>query len=892
MRWKHRFGGLPPSRGELEKDIDDEVRLHLDMRAKDFEKEGRDSGSARKEARRRFGDVERYREEMLHLKNGYVRKQERSQFWDEVRQDIRFGFRQLSRKPALPLMIIALLAIGVGATTAIFSVVKAVLLEPLPYESPEELVIFWETTGASSGGPASYPNFKDWREQNESFEDIGAVTYWHFNLTGAEGPQRVFGTLVSAGVLELLGVEPELGRTLLPDEDRPDGPRVVLISHGLWKRRYGGESDVLGEKILIDGEPFSIIGIMPAGFEVPSPWLVGKQTDLWMSLNVPQIDQPLLPNRATHWIVPIGRLKDGVSLDAAQEEMRVIANRLAEQYPDSNKDGGIQVLPLQKDLVGKAGGQLLILLGAAGLVLLISCVNVAGLLMAKAITRQAECAVRAALGASRARLIRQSLVENVPLSLLGGGLGFLLALWGIGILRSIIPPDIPRINTVTFDVWVFAFTLAVSVVAGILFSLAPAWTAAKTDLADWLKQGRGNTPAGRRRARNLLVAAQFAMTLVLANAAALMGQSYYELRDRDYGFDTEEVLTLGISVQGSEYEAPSNVIAFYDELVERVATLPGVRHAAAASKLPLEGGTSSTIRTADGHDFSETEAPWAEVSVVTSDYFQAMGIPLSAGSTFVDHDRQEGQMPAVVNRALVGKLWPDDNPIGKRFRFEPSYEWTVVGVVGDVRQGSPETSPFPEVYLPHFAIPPERQVGTMTIRYLVVRTDLEPSSVAASVRHELANVDSDQPISDIRTTAEILSGTLARRRFNTLLVGIFATIALILVSAGIYGVMSFFVAERTQEIGIRMALGASGPSVHKLVLGQGLKLATIGVVVGLLGVFATTKLTESMVYGVSPTDPVTLVAGTVFLVGVGVLGSIVPARRATRVDPIPALRKE
>jgi putative ABC transport system permease protein len=466
---------------------------------------------------------------------------------------------------------------------------------------------------------------------------------------------------------------------------------------------------------------------------------------------------------------------------------------------------------------------------------------------------------------------------------------------GIRSLQSIIPTDIPRVEAVGFDGGVFAFTLGISFFTGILFSLAPAWSSSHVDLADQLKQGRGAVLMGasRNRARSLLVVTQFALTLVLANAAALMLQSYFELLNRDYGFYKEGVLTLGISIQGPEYRDSTDVRRFFDTVIERVEALPGVRKAAATSKLPLQGGANSDIDEADGHDFSQGQTPFAEISVTTPDYFQTMGIPLLRGRGFDDHDDMTSDlMPTIINKTMVEKLWPNEDPIGKHFVTFAPHSMTVVGVVGDTRQWGPEREAHPEVYMPLSAAPPELQFTFRTVRFLIIRTEENPLSLVGAIRQEVARVDPNQPISDIRTTAEVLSTTLARRRFHTLLIGIFAVIALILVAAGIYGVMTFFVAQRTHEIGIRVALGARRMGVQRLVLGQGLRLAAVGAAAGLAGVFATTKLTESMVYGVSPTDTATLVGGTLFLVAVGLAGSLVPAIRATRVDPILALRDE
>jgi putative ABC transport system permease protein len=885
---------LAPSPDEIEREIDDEVCLHLQMRKEDLERKGLDPKTAQIAARRRFGDVERYRKEMSQIKNGHVKRQERRRYRDEIRQDIRFGLRQLSKKPALPLMIVALLAIGVGANTAIFSVVNAVLLEPLPYASPDRLVMVWDETSKGYALPASHLNFLDWRAESRSLEDFGAFTHVYFNLTGRGEPQRLAGSLVSAGIFELLGVQPQLGRTLLPEEDQPGAPRVVLVSHGLWQRRFGADPGLVGQSITIDGEPFTVIGVVPPDFELPSRWNRGNKSDLWMSHYIPSVRTPWMSRREAHWLFVVGRMKDGVSIDEADQEMDVIAKRLEQQYPDANKSlGAARVTPLHEELVRRTGGQLLMLLGAAGLVLLIVCGNVSGLLMAKATTRQTEIAVRSALGAGRWRLIRQHIAENIPLSILGGCLGFVLAVWGIRVLRTILPTNIPRIETVTFDGAVFVFMLALSFFIGILFSLAPAWAAAKTDLTESLKQGRGYSRGhARNLTRNVLVVTQFALTLVLANAAILMLQSYFELRNQEYGFSTENVLNLGLSVKGPDYENDEDLFAFYDHVIERVEALPGISHVAVTNKLPLEGGYNSRFAEADDHDFSQTLPPVIEISIVTQNYFRAMGIPLLEGRNFTERRGANGPADAVINKALADKLWPNESPIGKRFRFDSPFWWTIAGVVGDVRQQGPEWEPMCEIFLPLFSLPDDGEANAKMVKFLVARTERDPMNIVTAIRQEVAHVDPNQPISSVRTMAGVLSSALSRRRFSTLLVGIFATIGLLLVTAGIYGVMSFFVAERTHEIGIRVALGASWSSVQRLVLGQGLKLAAIGVGAGLVGIFATTMLTESMVYGVSPTDAATLVGGTLFLVAVGLLGSLVPAIRATRVDPILALREE
>jgi putative ABC transport system permease protein len=895
MIWKDRFGGLPPSRKEIERDINEELDLHLEMRAKDFEREGLDPDSAKKKAQRRFGDAERYAKETLQIKNDLVNRQERHCYWDEIRQDVFFGLRQLAKKPALPLVIVVLVAVGLGANTAIFSVVKAVMLEPLPFESPDQLVMIWDTKQRHQV-PVSYLNFQDWRATNESFDDIGVFDYTSFNLAGQGEPERLAGSMVSSGLFEILRVQPVLGRTLLPEEDRPGARPVVLISYRLWQRRFGADPDIVGKSIRLDGGPFTVIGVMPAGFQIPSPWTRGEDKDLWVSHHIPEVNKPLLANRGSHLLLCLARLKAGVSIEEAQEEMDFIARRLEQHYPDTNKETGARVTPLVEELLGKTSRQLMMLLGAAGLVLLVVCGNVAGLLMAKATTRQSEIAVRSALGASRARLIRQLLVENLPLALLGGTFGLLLAHWGLFALRAILPTNIPRIETVTIDGWVFAFTLGLSILTGVLFSIAPAWVTARAELTSSLKEGRGFRPgsAGPARARSILVVTQFALTLLLAHAAALMLQSYFELRGRDYGFNVDDVLIVGLTIKGSEYDSQSKFVGFYNDVIERIESLPGIRHVALTNKLPLEGGSNARIKDADGHDFSGTNRPSVETSIVTMDYFKAMGIPMLEGRTFDVQDRSINSWSIVINETLADTLWPGESSIGKHFTF-PFYtpvDCRVVGVVGDVRQHSPEKDPVSEVYLNFTPLPSDVERYLKYVKYLVVETDGDPLTYVGAIRHEVAKVDPHQPISGIRTTAGIVGSALARRRFNTFLIGLFAVTALMLLAAGIYGITAFFVVQRTHEIGIRVAMGASRSGVQKLVLGQGLKLAVIGVVVGLVGVFTTTKLTESMVYGLSPTDPATLMGGVVFLVSLGFFGSLLPALRASRVDPILALRDE
>jgi putative ABC transport system permease protein len=798
---------------------------------------------------------------------------------------MRFGFRQLVRKPALPLMIIFLLALGIGVHAAIFSVVKTVLLEPLPFDDPETIAMVW---GSDENGwrlPVSGPNFLDWRSENSSFEWLVAHSPLALNLQDEGDPERIHGTVTTAGMFELLRVPPAMGRTFLREEEQPGRDNVAIISDGLWRRRYQAAPDTVGKSILLDGTRRTIVGIMPPGFKHPCPWSIGEQTAVWIPMPMTELQA----QRDGNWLIVLGRLRDGVTLEVAQSEMDAITAGLAETYPDTNEDSGATVITAHEDLTMSVGGQLLFLFGAAGLVLLIVCGNVAGLLMAKATTRQTEVAIRSSLGASRARLIRQMVTESLPLFLIGGMASLLLAGWTIGSLRSGIPTNIYRVQEIGIDNAVLAFTFVIAIVTGLVFSFISALATTQADVGESLKQGRGSIRSGRTRLRNGLVAAQFALTLVLANGAALMLKSYLQLTSQEHGFDTEGVLTMQINLQGPDYEEPSQVHAFYEEVLARIETLPGVHHAAAISRLVLGGGTNGTILV----DGREDGIPLVEVRVTTPDYHEAMGIPLLRGRKLTERDGATGQPNVIINQAMAERIWPGEDPIGKRFGFENRLDVvTVVGVVGNTRQRGLERAVRAEVYFPYLLDPPSGMFSFNAVRYLVIGTDVEPTSLVGSVRSAVYSVDAGQPVSDIRTSQEIIHQSMARRRFHTLLIGIFAALALILVAAGIYGVMSNFVSQRTHEIGIRMAMGAERTGVLAFVLRQSLELAAIGIAVGVVGVLVTSRLTGSMVAGVSPTDPTTAIGGIVFLFTMGLAATLIPARRATRIDPISALREE
>ncbi len=859
-------------------ELDRELRFCLEMETEENVRQGMQPEEAHRAAQMKIGGLEQVKES--------CRDQRGFPLLESFFQDIRCGTRQLRRQPALSTVLVILVALGVGASTALFSVVNSVLLKPLPFESPEQLMMLWEADAHVSRVPAAGLNFLDWQEQSQTFERMVAFSPRHFNLTGSGAPERVLGALVSPCLFELLRVSPQLGRTFEKDEELSGDSRMVIISNSLWQRRFGADPKVLGQSILLDGDVFTLIGIMPSGFWHPCPWTIGRKIEVWRSYSRTELTGP---GRDSQWLLVMGRLKDGVTPDTAEQELYAISQRLGEQYPNTNANKWVNVVPLLDDLVGELGSHIWTLQVAAGIILLIVCINAAGLLTARATTRQTEMAIRASLGAGRPRLIRQMLVENLPLSLLGGGLGVLLASWGLGILRTMIPANVPRADEVQIDGAVLGFALGVSLLTGFLFSLVPALVTFVSSLNESLKHGRSASRTGPRlvRARQILVILQFALALVLANGAVLMLQSYRQLVQLDHGFSINNVLTLRLAPQGPGYENEEQIRNFYAQLLDRVEGLSGVRHAAAVSRLPLEGGTGAWA-TIEG----QGEERSVELKTATSSYFRAMGIRMLAGRDFLAQDSSTAQPGVIINQQMAELCWPSEDPLGKRFRFRDTSWLTVVGIVANTRQFGLEIQPRSEAYFPYIS-PPLFGLSSFTqVKYLVVRTEVPPLSLVAPIRREVARLDRDQPISEVRTTEEILADSLARRSLNTLLVGLFAVLALILVATGIYGAMSYFVAQRTHDIGVRMALGADRTRVLMDVLSGGLKQALLGIAIGLAAAVASREFLASMLYGVSPIDPVAFAAVSVLLMIITLVACYVPGRWAARINPAEALRYE
>jgi len=804
-------------------------------------------------------------------------------------RDLRFTLRQLIRRPGFTFVIVFTLAVGIGPNVAIFSVLKALVLQPLPYPEPDRLVQVWETDiDGRWRQPFSWPDYLDIREQSTSFEEFGVHTPRAYNLDGDE-PERVMGVMGTASVLRAYGIPPVRGRLFTEAEEEEGNNHVVILSDKLWKRRYEADPAVVGETVTINGEGYHVVGIMPEDFEFLSPWTFGTQVELWT---------PIVPsqgsiNRGSHWILGIGRLKPGVKWRAAEAEIRTIAERLQAEYPNSNARTQVWLNPFLIQVIGDMSGQLLVLLGAVGLVLLIACANVASMLLAKGAGRQNEVAIRASLGAGRRRIVGQLLTESVLLSLLGGAAGVLLGMWSIGLLRGLIPPEVPRIAGIRMDEGVLIFTFGLALVTGLVFGLVPALTASRTNIIGALREGSGSLAGGKKRNRMLrrLAVAQLAVAFMLTNGAALLFRSYQNVLQTDQVFDTEQVLTANISLSGNEYAEDEVRVAFWERLIEQVEALPEVERAAVTTKLPLEGGTNGWVLVGDQTYDPDVRGRLVEYSYVTPGFFEAMGIPLLAGRIQQRGDEVSTERIALVNRAFVElyeQFWPEGDPLGQRVRSNsdpPVWTALVVGVVESVRQWGPAYRPLPEMYFPY-------SVNPWGNSKLIVRSGVDPISLVPAIRGEVLKIDYDQPLSGVRTMGQVITGAMRSRQFLLMLVSLFAVIALILAIAGIFGIMSYNVAQRTREIGVRVAFGAIRNNLISMILWEALRLALIGVAAGVFLIFTFATFIRSQLYGVGPLNLVSLSIVAIFMAAIALMASGVPALRTTRVDPILALRTE
>jgi putative ABC transport system permease protein len=810
-------------------------------------------------------------------------------FW----QDIRYGIRMLLKAPSLSIVATIALALGIGANTAIFSVVNAVLLRPLPFANSDQLMMVWETdpTRGQVRGSASYPNFADWREQNHVFEHLATYYNNDFILTGRGESTRLQGAVVNADLFPLLGVAPAIGRGFLPTEDKPgSGGRVVLLSQALFQKRFNSDPNVVNQSIVLNGKNHTIVGVMPDAFQFP---IQNEPVELWTTVAMDMEGKdPITNERGAHYMNVIGRLKPGVSKEQAQAEMTAIGARLEQQYPDKNLHKTVTIEPTLEALVGSIRPALLILLGAVACVLLIACANVANLLLARAMMRHKEMAIRSALGASRMRVVRQLLTESLLLSLTGGLLGLLLAVWWSDLLIALGKQNIPRALQVGLDWRVLGFTLLVSVLTGVIFGLVPALHSSKTELTESLKEGGRSSSDGarRNRIRGTLVVSELAIAVVLLVGSGLLIQSLWRLRQVSPGFDSQNLLTFVVGIPEVKYPTEKQA-QFYQDLLARIETLPAVTSASSVVPLPLSGDLYRISFETEGRPVPKGEQPSADFFAVEEDYFKTLGVSMLKGRDFNVHDGAKDLPVVIVNQTFAQKYFPNEDPIGKRIR--PGISTTVtepvmreiVGVVSDVRNRNLSSELRPGYFMPMSQIPFNQMA-------VIVRTKNDPHSLITAVQNEVHSMDPEVPVFNVKTMDEHIAATVAAPRFNTTLLVIFAAVALVLTIVGLYGVMSYSVAQRTNEIGIRMALGARVTDVLGLVFKQGLTLVLIGEAIGLVGAFALTRLIRGMLFGVAPNDFMTFAAVALMLAVVALLATLIPARRAAKVDPLVALRYE
>lgn len=788
---------------------------------------------------------------------------------------------------------------GIGANVAIFSVLKGVALRPLPYHEPGRLVAVWETPPDERWyQPFSSLDYLDVREQSQTLEEIGVLDGRSYNLAGEGESERVRGGACTASLLRVLGVPPAAGRLFTEDEEVEGNHRVVILSHGLWRVRFGGAADVVGQPITVNGEPHVIVGIMPETFEFPTPWGGRDDTRLWTPLMLPREESA----RGSHSYAAVARLADGITAEKAEAELQGIAARLSEDYPATNARVRMWMEPMMQRTLGSIRSALAFLSAVVGLVLLIACANIASMLLARGAQRLPEFAVRASLGAPRSWLVRQLLTESLMLSLLGGAAGVLLAHWGVEALKAILPANVPRVAGIQLDVQVLVFAVLVSMATGLLFGLAPAVVASRSELVTALssRPGRGGSRT-RNRLLGALVAAQLAIGFVLVNAAGLLLVSYDNVMSQQMNFDTARTLVVGIGLGGPAYEEPHQRRAFWEGVLERVRSLPGVAAAGVTNKLPLRGGSNGSVLVNDEVFDPQVERELVEHSFVDDGYHEAMGISLIAGRTLGQRDLDRSavaagldvspvELPLVINRTMAERLWSVEDALGKLVRndfSEESYRARVVGIVEDVRQWGAETAPLSEMYFPYTA-----EVWGPLRGTLVVRADGDPRSLVAGVRAVVREVDDQIPVAEVFTMEDMVGRATGRRRFSMLLVGLFAATALILIVAGTYGVMSYAVSQRTHEIGVRVALGADRAGVFRLFLTRAAGHVVPGLGLGVVGALAASTVTRSMVYGISALSPLSLLAAAGVMIPVALAAIIVPVLRATRVDPVEALRAE
>ena len=862
--------------------LDAEVHGYVDMLADEKIRAGMNPEDARRAARIELGGVEQTKEQVREVRAGA---------WLEILvQDLRYGVRTLGRSAGSTVIAVLTLALGIGANTAIFSVIDTALLRPLPYPNPDRIAMLYARSPNGETGELSPADFLDYKNELQSFEYLAGIRESSFNLAGEDRPERVAGTVVTPEFFAVMGRRAQIGRTLIPEQDKPSASRTMVLSYSLWQHRFGGDPAILGRSVYVDNIPRIVVGVMPHNFQFPG------ESELWLSALHAVPDQPLNPaadlsaDRDSHYFDAIGRLRPGVNLRQAETEAATIARRLKQQFPHKEA-GGAAVIFLHEDLVGQTRPAMLILLGAVSLLLLIACANVASIQLARGASRQRELSIRKALGASRTRLVRQLLTECVLLAVAGGGIGILLADFGLVPLRALIPRDVLGGAQLALDARVLAFTILASLGSAILFGLLPALHLANPDLIGILKEaGHGAGSSSRaQQIRRVLVVSEIALAAMLLIGAGLLIRSFHHLLSAPEGFRPQGVLSLQLTLPQARYPNPNDRALFVQQVIERVAALPGVASAAAISRLPLNPGSSSRTLEVEGRTPPPAGEDSPDYLVATPDYFQSIGTPLVAGRAFTERDVSGAPGTVIVSQAAARRYWPAENPVGKHVKVGACGDdktWCeVVGVVGDVRQHHLDQEPNPTVYVSYAQDP-------WPFMAFIVRTKVDPASAASAVEAAIHAVDKDQPVYNVRAMTAVIQKSVSPQRLRMSLLGLFAIVALTLACVGIYGVMAYSVAQRTHEIGIRMALGAHPRRILQVILRQGFALALTGCAMGLAGAFAVTRLLSSMLYGVSPRDAATFVGIPLLLLVVALLASYLPARRAMQVDPMVALRYE
>jgi putative ABC transport system permease protein len=874
-------------RGRADQELDEELRDHIERKAEEYVAKGLAPKEARRQALLELRGIERTKEE--------CRQARRAAWLQDLAPDLRYALRMLRRNPGFAAAAILTLALGIGAMVAIFSIVDTLVLKPLPFPAADRLVRV-ESVFASMGrgsGIVSYPNFIDWRARNHVFDGMAVFDTRAFTLTGPREPVHLQGAVVSAQLFSLLGVTPELGRSFLPSEDRPsatNGTDPVILSHSLWVRDFNSERSALGRIVQLNGQPFTIVGVMPASFQFP---IEAQPLDLWTTIAVDARGgaNAMTAQRGAAYLNAVGLLKPGVTLRKAEAEMDAVADTMNREHPE-NRPRTVHIVPEVEALIGPARIPLLVLLGVVGCVLLIACANVANLILARGAGRHREMAVRASLGASRRRAVRQLLTESVLLGFLGGGAGLAMALSCMKLLTGMIPAEIPRANDIHLDARLLAFTFLVSLFVGILFGFAPALRLSRIDLTAALKDGeRSSEGKGQTGVRNALVVSEVALAGILLPAAILLVQSFLHLTQVKPGFDPHDVLTFEIDSPPTKQDSQAS--RFFRQVVKRMSTVPGVISASAAASLPLTGDNIASSFEIEGPPTPMGSRPTADFNAVEPNYFRTLHVPLLAGRDFTESDDSNSMPVVLINRTFAERFFPGKNPIGKHVRpgigngYGPGKlpMREIVGVIGDVKQAGIETQAAPEIYAPLAQSP----FGTM---FIVARTAIDPGGIVAGARRQVAMVDKNTPIYEVKRLDQYFDDSLSLPRLVTLLLGGFAVLAVTLACLGVYGVVSYLVARLTREIGIRVAFGAGTDEILRWILCQGLSPALLGAVIGLILSFGLARLLSSFLYGVSATDPTTFFVAPVALLGVAALASLIPARRAMRVDPMVALRYE